>query len=75
MDLGIHSIPTLLVDGGRFVVGGAARASEVEQALRRVIAEEEEARASGDARSCGGTYESPEGVGGVTVFAKSLQFD
>lgn len=36
--LGIHSIPTLIVDG-QHVVNGAARAGEVAQTLRRVVAE------------------------------------
>eukprot|EP00602_Paraphysomonas_sp_CaronLab_P007948 CAMPEP_0185035476 /NCGR_PEP_ID=MMETSP1103-20130426/26918_1 /TAXON_ID=36769 /ORGANISM="Paraphysomonas bandaiensis, Strain Caron Lab Isolate" /LENGTH=218 /DNA_ID=CAMNT_0027572571 /DNA_START=187 /DNA_END=843 /DNA_ORIENTATION=+ len=35
-ELGIHSIPTLVVDG-RYVVSGAARADEVANTLRQVI--------------------------------------
>jgi predicted DsbA family dithiol-disulfide isomerase len=37
-DLGIHSIPTLVLDG-RFVVNGAAKAGEIEEALRSLGAD------------------------------------
>jgi peptidyl-tRNA hydrolase len=37
--MGVHSIPTFLVDGGRFVVNGAANASELEACLRAIEAE------------------------------------
>ena len=40
-DLGIHSIPTTLVDG-QFSIGGALPADEVEQLFRKLEAEEEE---------------------------------
>lgn len=35
-ELGIHGIPTLVVDGGRTVLGGAERANSVANALRQV---------------------------------------
>jgi hypothetical protein len=36
-DMGIHSIPTLIVNGGSAIVSGAARADEVYQTLRKEI--------------------------------------
>lgn len=35
--LGIHSIPTLLIDGGRIIVQGAAEAAEVAAGLRKAV--------------------------------------
>jgi hypothetical protein len=35
-DLGVHSIPTLIIDGGRTVMSGAERADSVADALRQV---------------------------------------
>jgi hypothetical protein len=33
---GVHSIPTLVVDGGAFVLDGAARAEEILATLRQI---------------------------------------
>ena len=37
--LGIHSIPTLVLDGGKYVLNGAADSAEVSRALRRIVLE------------------------------------
>ena len=34
--MGVHSIPTFVIDGGRFVMSGAAHASELEATLRKI---------------------------------------
>jgi predicted DsbA family dithiol-disulfide isomerase len=34
--IGVHSIPTLVIDGGRFVLDGATRAEEIMATLRQI---------------------------------------
>jgi predicted DsbA family dithiol-disulfide isomerase len=36
---GVNSIPTFVVDGGKFVVSGAAKAAELEECLRAIEVE------------------------------------
>ena len=61
-DLGIHSIPTTIVDG-QFSIGGALPADEVERLFRKLEAEE------GDG---GGAPEDDAAFAGRFVFAEAL---
>lgn len=58
--LGIHSIPTLVLDGGKYVIDGAADSGTVSNALRRIVMEK---------KRSGSAVSEPS-----TVFQRGLTF-
>ena len=57
--LGIHSIPCLIIDGGRDVIDGAADTETVLFALRRVIADKTSSVEAGNEKSLSSTKHPP----------------
>lgn len=63
--LGIHSIPTLLIDGGQYILNGAVTADEIVRVLRSLL---DSIIRTGDSRT-------NEGGERKRVFADILRFD
>jgi predicted DsbA family dithiol-disulfide isomerase len=61
-EMGVNSIPTLVVDGGKYVLEGASHSSSVLETLRRVVADKK-------------LQKDKAGTEAPSVFQKSLMFN